>query len=428
MCYGRPMAGAGVRWYRQLHWQILLGMGAGVLAGYVLGARVAYVAPLGDIFLRLLRMVIVPLIFSSLVVGTTGLGNATGIGRLGVKALAYYLATSGAAILAGLVAVNVIRPGVGADLPLEAAPQGLSVAVESLGTTLLGVIPENPLAAMVQGNILAIIFFALLVGLFTNRLPEPGRNIIVRLMQAIFDLMMLITEFVIRLAPIGVFALMAQIVGTAGLEVFPPLLKYMLTVVVSLAVHGLITLPLVLLLFGKTLPTVYVRAVAPALATAFSSASSSATLPVTLDCVERRGGVPNQVSSFVLPLGATVNMDGTALYEGVAAVFIAQVYGISLGIGEQLLVFTTALLVSIGAAGIPMAGLVMMVVVLRAVGLPLEGVGLILAVDRVLDMCRTTVNVWSDTVGAAVIARWEGYAGMAGPVAKDGGTGARTES
>jgi len=396
-------------WYRQLHWQILLGMAVGIVAGGVLGEHVRYVQPLGDVFLRLLRMVIVPLIFSSLVVGVASLGDASRVGRMGAKALVYYVATSSAAILVGIVAVNLIRPGVGAHLSLVATPEGVSVSAEHIGDTLLGIIPENPIAAMAKGNILAIIFFALVVGLFTNRLREPARGAIMQLVEAIFDLMMRITDFVIRLAPIGVFALMAGIIGTTGIEAFSPLLKYMLTVAISLAVHGLVTLPLVLLVFGRVRPRAYARAVAPALATAFSTASSSATLPVTLDCVERRGGVPNQVSSFVLPLGATVNMDGTALYECVAVIFIAQVYGISLNAGQQLLVFVTALLASIGAAGIPMAGLVMMAIVLRAVGLPLEGVGLILAVDRVLDMARTSVNVWSDTVGAAVLARWEGH-------------------
>ncbi len=404
------MGGGGQAWYRQLHWQILAAMAVGGLAGWLLGDRVRYVAPLGDVFIRLLRMVIVPLIFSSLVVGTTGLGDASRVGRLGLKAFVYYMATSGAAILAGLVAVNLIRPGVGASLPLSATPEGINLGVETLGQTLLGIIPDNPIAAMASGNVLAIIFFALLVGLFTNRLPDPGRRVIVDLVNALFDLMMLITDFVIRLAPFGVFGLMAKIVGTTGFAAFPPLLEYMLTVILSLALHALVTLPLVLLVFGRVRPMAYARAVAPALATAFSTASSSATLPLTLECVERRGGVPNQVGSFVLPLGATVNMDGTALYECVAAIFIAQVYGISLGIQQQVLVFVTALLASIGAAGIPMAGLVMIVIVLRSVGLPIEGVGLILAVDRVLDMCRTSVNVWSDTVGAVVVARWEGYA------------------
>lgn len=408
---GRTGAGASRVWYAQLHWQILIGMAAGALVGAGLGDGVRFVSPLGDVFLRLLRMVIVPLIFSSLVVGTTGLGDAAHVGRLGAKTFAYYMGTSAAAILTGLLAVNLVRPGVGADLPLHEMPHGVDVGLGSIGETLLEIIPQNPFAAMVNGNILGVIFFALLVGLFTTRLPEPSRKTIIGLAQAVFDLMMSITDFVIRLAPIGVFALMAKIVGTTGVQAFPPLLLYMLTVTIGLGIHALVTLPVVLYFFGKTSPPTYAQAVAPALATAFSSASSSATLPVTLDCVEERGGISNQISSFVLPLGATINMDGTALYECVAAVFIAQVYGISLGIGQQLLVVLTALLASVGAAGIPMAGLVMMVIVLRAVGLPIEGVGLILAVDRVLDMCRTSVNVWSDTVGAAVIARWEGGGG-----------------
>jgi Na+/H+-dicarboxylate symporter len=402
------MRGEARQWYRQLHWQILAGMVLGGLVGGVLGDHALWVAPLGDIFLRLLRMVIVPLIFSSLVVGTTGLRDAAHVGRMGAKTFAYYVATSAVAIITGLVAVNVIRPGVGAELQLQEMPQGVELGAQSIGETLMEIIPQNPLAAMVNGNILGVIFFALLVGLFTTQLPDPSRKTIVRLAQAIFDLMMGITDFVIRLAPIGVFALMAKMVGTTGVQAFPPLLLYMLTVTIALGVHALVTLPAVLYFIAKTSPPAYARAVAPALATAFSSASSSATLPVTIDCVEQRGGVSNQVSSFVLPLGATINMDGTALYECIAAVFIAQVYGISLSFGEQLLVVLTALLASIGAAGIPMAGLVMMVIVLRAVGLPIEGVGLILAVDRVLDMFRTSVNVWSDTVGAAVIARWEG--------------------
>ncbi len=396
-------------WYRQLHWQILIGLAAGVLAGVVLGEQVAYLAPLGDIFLRLLRMVIVPLVVASLVVGTTGIGDAARVGRLGGRAGLYYVATSALAILAGLLAVNLIRPGVGAKLPLAEVPEGLMLGVDSVGDLLLRIIPQNPIAAMAEGDMLGVIFFALMLGLFMNYLPKQQKDTLVGFFSAFFTLMMRITDFIIRLAPIGVFALMADVVGTAGLEVFGPLLRYMVTVVASLAVHAFITLPTLLWVFGGVRPLVYARAVSPAIVTAFSSASSSATLPLTMECVEHRAGVPNEVTSFVLPLGATINMDGTALYECVAAIFIAQVYGIELSLSQQFLVFLTALLASIGAAGIPMAGLVMIAVVLRAVGLPMEGVGLILAVDRILDMCRTSVNVWSDTVGCAVIARWEGY-------------------
>jgi len=403
------MAGGGRGWYREVHWQILLAMVAGVVAGALLGERTSWLSPLADIFLRLLRMVIVPLVLSSLIVGITGIGDAAKVGRLGLKAGIYYVVSSGAAILAGLLAVNVIRPGVGADLPVAAVPAQLGTHVDSLGDIVLRIIPDNPIRAMADGDMLGIIFFALLVGLFTNRLPVAPRRLIGDFAAALFELMMRITDFVIRLAPLGVFALMAKLVGTVGVEVFGPLLLYMATVLISLSIHALATLPLALWALGGRPPWGYAAALAPALLTAFSSSSSSATLPLTIDCVERRAGVPNQVSSFVLPLGATVNMDGTALYECVAAIFIAQVYGISLSLGQQVVIFFTALLASIGAAGIPMAGLVMMAVVLRAVGLPLEGVGLILAVDRVLDMCRTTVNVWSDAVGAAIVARWEGY-------------------
>jgi Na+/H+-dicarboxylate symporter len=222
-------------WYWQLHWQILAGMGLGGLVGALLGDGVLWIAPLGDVFLRLLRMVIVPLIFSSLVVGTTGLGDAAHVGRLGVKTFAYYVGTSAVAIATGLLAVNFIRPGVGANLPLQEMPQGIELGAESIGETLLEIVPQNPLAAMVEGNILAVIFFAMLVGLFTNQLPEASRKVIVGFVQAIFDLMMRITDFVIRLAPIGVFALMAKIVGTTGVQAFPPLLMYMLTVVIALA-------------------------------------------------------------------------------------------------------------------------------------------------------------------------------------------------
>lgn len=403
------MSEVGRGWYRELHWQILIGLVAGVVAGVALGEGVLYVAPLGDVFLRLLRMVIVPLIVTSLVVGVTGIGDAARVGRLGGRAALYYLATSGAAIAVGLLAVNVIRPGVGAQLPLEEMPQGLVTGVEGVGDLLLRIIPQNPIAAMVEGDMLGVIFFSLMLGIFMNRLPKQQKDILVGFFSAFFSLMMRITDFIIRLAPIGVFALMAKVVGTVGVEVFGPLLLYMLTVVLSLGIHAFITLPLVLRFLAGVRPSEFARAVSPAVLTAFSSASSSATLPLTMDCVENRAGVPNEVSSFVLPLGATINMDGTALYECVAAMFIAQVYGIDLSITQQLLVFLTALLASIGAAGIPMAGLVMIAVVLRAVGLPMEGVGLILAVDRILDMFRTAVNVWSDTVGSAVVARWEGY-------------------
>ena len=226
--------------------------------------------------------------------------------------------------------------------------------------------------------------------------------------EAFNTVMMKITDWIMRLAPFGVFALMAHTIGSMGLSVIKPLIVYMVTVVLGLAIHACITLPILLKIFGKYSPLKFIRDVFSAVATAFSTASSAATLPITMDCLQENTGVSNKVASFVLPLGATVNMDGTALYEAVAAMFIAQVYGIDLNIGQQMIIMLMATLASIGAAAIPGAGLVTMVIVLKAVNLPLEGIGMILAVDRILDMCRTTVNVWGDACGAVIIARLEG--------------------
>jgi proton glutamate symport protein len=293
-------------------------------------------------------------------------------------------------------------------LGFERMPTELAANVEKLGDTLLGIIPTNPIASMVRGDMLPIIFFSLLFGFFITRAPQPYRKNLTDFFQGIFEVMMRLTQFIIRFTPIGVFGLMAKIVAQTGSEVFGPLGNYMLVVVSGLLIHAFITLPLLLILIGRIHPVAHFRAMSSALMTAFSTASSSATLPLTIDSMENNAGVSNKITSFVLPLGATINMDGTALYECVAAMFIAQVYGIDLSVTQQFIVVLTALLASIGAAGIPMAGLVMITIILKAVGLPLEGVGLILAVDRILDMMRTSVNVWSDSCGTVVIAKSEG--------------------
>lgn len=391
-----------------LHWQIFLALILGVVAGTLFGERVLVIEFLGDVFLLLLRMVIVPLIVTSIITGVSGAGSAGNLGKMGLKTFVYYIVTSLLAILTGLLLVNVIRPGAGAVLMLHETPQGLTENVQTFSDIFLRLIPSNPVASMAQGEILPVIFFCLLFGVFLTRLREPGRGTITLVFQSLFEVMMLLTQFIIRLAPLGVFALMAKVVGTTGFSTFRSLGLYMLCVVIGLVIHAGLTLPLILRTVGGLSPTRHARAMAAALMTAFSTSSSSATLPVTIECAEKNAGVSNRVASFVLPLGATVNMNGTALYECVAALFISQVYGITLSFGQQAIVVLTALLVSIGAAGIPMAGLVMMGVILNAVGLPLEGVGLILAVDRVLDMMRTTVNVWGDAVGAVVIASTEG--------------------
>jgi len=369
------------------------------------------------LFLRLLRMIIVPLILTSIVSGVLSAGDGRGLGRLGWKTATYYVTTSTIAILTGLVLVNVIRPGLGAAIPLEKIPENFKAVdqtpLEFLVDFVLDFVPRNPIQAMVEGEVLQIIVFALLVGFFIQRIADPYRTTLANLFQGGFEVMMRIVRLVLWFAPAGIFALLTRIVATTGLDAFRSLGLYFVTVLLALVIHGAVTLPLIVRLIGRVSPVRHVRAMSPALLTAFSTASSSGTLAVTMDCVENRAGVSNRVTSFVLPMGATVNMDGTALYECVAAVFIAQIY-VSQGaippltIGQQVLVVVTALAASIGAAGIPMAGLVMIGIILKAIGLPLEAVGYILAVDRLLDMCRTTVNVWSDSCGAVVIARSEG--------------------
>ncbi|MEO2168001.1 MAG: dicarboxylate/amino acid:cation symporter [bacterium] len=424
------------------HWILMaMGVGAGVgLSLNVLGARgtidpatVREVAEagkaVGDLWLRLLQMLVVPLIVSSLVTGVTGMGNLRQLGKLGGRTVIFYLSTSMIAIATGLLMVNLISPGVGADLGLlEASAEGTALPAAlhqqlSLGQVLWAqlnhMIPKNPLKAAANGEMLPIIFFSLFLGVFINagehetadteHASGKGREsarVLRGFFNSLFDVMMRMTLFVVKLAPIGVLGFMLYAAAGKGFEAFRALGLYALTVFLALAIHACVTLPLILKIFARRSPLAHAQAMAPALVTAFSTASSNGTLPLTMNCVEKRAGVSNQVSSFVLPLGATINMDGTALYEAVAVLFIAQVTGLELTLSQQLIVAFTALLASIGAAGIPHAGTVMMLVVLSAVGLPTSAVGLILAVDRILDMCRTTVNVWSDSAAAAVVARY----------------------
>jgi Na+/H+-dicarboxylate symporter len=272
----------------------------------------------------------------------------------------------------------------------------------------LHLVPDNIINAMAKGDVLPVIFFAILFGLFLVRLNGPNVDAVHRVMEGALEVIQALTLAVVKLAPIGIFALLAREVVRSGPELIMKLLPYFATVGGGLLIHAFVTLPLLLVFLARRNPLEYFRAVLPAVATAFSTASSSATLPLSMECAEKEAGVPRGVASFVLPLGATVNMDGTALYEAVAALTIAQMYGVPLDFSQQALVLLTALLASVGAAGIPMAGLVMMIVVLEAVGLPIEGIATIIAVDRVLDMMRTSTNVWSDLVGTAVITRFEG--------------------
>lgn len=411
------------------HWILIamilgaaIGLPANVLAGRgaidpaVVRGLATFGDEIGGLFLALLKMLVVPLVFSSLVSGVTSLGGTDRLGRLGLRTVAWYLTTSLLAITTGLVMVNLLRPGVGADLfVLEAGAEGETVpdVVDgdgSLGAILwrqlTGMIPTNPVEALAEGDMLPVIFFAIVFAVFLNLSGDAGKRL-AAVFEDLFAVMMKMTSFVIALAPVGVFGFMLYAAAGRGLDAFVALGWYALTVFLALVVHSHVTLPVLLWTVGGRSPLAFAKAMSPALLTAFSTASSNATLPLTLRSIEDRAGVDNRISSFVLPLGATINMDGTALYEAVAVLFIAQVYGAELGLGQQIVVAMTALLASVGAAGIPHAGTVMMVVVLQAVGLPLEGVGLILAVDRILDMCRTAVNVWSDAGAAAVVARFE---------------------
>lgn len=367
----------------------------------------------GKIFLRMLQMVAIPLIIASLLTGVVGLGAAERLGWMFGRTFGYYLCTSLLAIATGLVMVNLISPGLENGVAAGGGVEEKEPAEERrlsdvLYDQLENLIPANPIAAAADGNFLSIISFTLLFGVFTIIVGGTAAETVKRFAESAFAVMMAMTMAIIRLAPLGVLFFILSATAVQGLGVFATLGWYMLTVAAALLFHAAVTLPLILKFIARRNPVQYAQAMSPALLTAFSSASSNGTLPLTMTCVEKRAGVSNRVSSFVLPLGATINMDGTALYEAVAVLFIAQFTGHNLEFSQQLIVAFTALLVSIGAAGIPHAGLVMMIVILQAVQLPPETSGLIIAVDRVLDMCRTSVNVWSDSCGCAVIARFEG--------------------
>ncbi len=374
---------------------------------------------IGDIFLRLLSMIVAPLILTSLITGVTGTGSLKGLGRMGGRTLVYYLSTSMLAIITGILVFNLIQPGKNSDLAqLEAGAEAVVSDVltkdQSLAQTMwnqvFNLIPSNPFASLADpGNksILGVIFFAIMFGVFITVVGGETGKLLAKFFSGAFEVMMRMTMFIIKAAPVGVLGFMLYASAGKGLAVFKALGWYALTVAVGLSIHAFITLPLLLMLLGRRSPWKFFQSMSPALLTAFSTASSNGTLPLTMTCVEKRAGISNRISSFVLPLGATINMDGTALYEAVAVLFIAQVSGNDLSLAQQGIVAITALMASVGAAGIPHAGTVMMVVVLSAVGLPIDYVGLILAVDRVLDMYRTSINVWSDSTACAVVARFE---------------------
>lgn len=397
-----------------LHFQILVALIAGGFFGYLFPNATIYTNWAGDMFLRALNMIIVPLIFCSITTGVASVGSGGNLGRLGLKTIGFYVFSTLAAIITGLVLVSAIKPGVGAELGFAAPVDDISIASDSFGQTLIKIIPSNIFEAMMKGEMLSIIFFAILFGFFITRIKENARETLMAVINAVLDVIMEITMFIIKFTPIGIFSITGKVIAQQILsgndvgEVIARLGLYFLTVLAGLLIHGMLTLPLSVKLIGRANPIKHMKNMMTPLLTAFSTSSSSATLPLTMEAVEKKNGVSNKIASFTLPLGATINMNGTALYECVAAMFIAQAYGIDLSIGQQVIVVFTALLAAIGSAGIPMAGLVMMAIVLKAVGLPLEGLGLVLAVDRILDMFRTTINVYGDTCAAVIIAKSEG--------------------
>lgn len=395
----------------KLHWQILIALIVAILLGLYLPSSVKYISWMGELFLRGLKMVIVPLIFASIVSGVTSIGTGKSLGRIGMKTLAYYISTSILAILTGLFLVNIIKPGVGVHMGFSEEVTQLPTASGKINDLLLRMVPENIIDSMAKGDILPIIFFAILFGFFISQTSDNYRQPLTNFFEGLFEVMMKVTMFIIRFTPLGILGIVSnEVVRNSDklANIAGSMAIYMLTVAIGLIIHATITLPLIVKFIARANPLKHFKNMATPLLTAFSTVSSSATLPLTMEAVEHKSGVSNKITSFTLPLGATINMDGTALYECVAAIFIAQVYGVELTVVQQVIIVVTALLASIGAAGIPMAGLVMITIVLTAVNLPLEGVGLIIAVDLILDMMRTTVNVWSDSCAAVTIARSEG--------------------
>ena len=417
----------------KLHWQILLAIAIAIGFGSAIDKSTALAGVhfydvfnfLGTLFLNGLKMLIVPLIMSSIICGVSGIGDNQNLGRLGVKTISFYMISSLLAILVGLLLVNLFSPGIidgepaGDRLNLSST-EAVSSKLEQIegrgsgdiAAVFLRMVPANIVKAAAEGQMLGLIFFSILFGFFMTRLREPLKQTLMNFWQGVFETMMSITMLVMKFAPIGVFGLVAATVTATGFASLKPMIIFMVTVILALATHTFVTLPILLKTVGRVHPLRHYKAMAPAMLTAFSTASSSGTLPITLECVEKNAKVSNQTSSFVLPLGATINMDGTALYECVAAMFIAQAYGLDLSFATQFTIVLIALLTSIGVAGIPSASLVAIAVILAAIGLPLEGIGMLLLTDRILDMLRTSVNVFSDSCCAVIVAKTEGETGI----------------
>ncbi len=380
----------------------LFGIILGILNGLYFPNIALKIKFLGDIFLTLLKFVIIPLVFTSVFTAILSLENIKKFKDLGTKTLIYYLITTALSIILGLILVNILNPGKNFQLSLN-VHQVPHIKHLSLKDIILDIIPSNPFKSFTEGKVLQIIFFSILFGLSVLTLEEKKIHSVFNFFDTLNSALISLTKWIIKLTPIGVFSLLSYTVAKVGIRILIPLGKYAITVVLGLLIHAFFSIALIGFFLGRYNPYSYLMQVREALFLAFSTASSAATLPVSLEIAERKGKIKKEVSGFVLPLGATINMDGTALYEAVAAVFIANIYGISLNFYQLFIIFITATLASIGAAAIPGAGLIMLTLVLKSAGIPLEGIGIILAVDRFLDMLRTAVNVWGDLNGAKII-------------------------
>jgi proton glutamate symport protein len=414
----------------QLYTKILIGLVAGVVLGAVanfggltwLQALLQSLEPIGTVFIRLIMMIVIPLVVASLILGTASLGDIGKLGRLGGKTVVFYLFTTAIAVSIGLLISNVVRPGsridpatrdaIAATFEGDAASR-LQLAAErpSVGETLLNMIPSNVFSAAAGGELLPLIVFSILFGAALSLVAQERRDVVLGFFNGVNDAVMVLIDWIMKLAPYAVFALVGAVVSRFGLDLLRSLAVYTLVVAGGLLLHVLVTYMSLVRILGKLNPLDFARRIAEVPLVAFSTSSSSATLPVTMEVAQEKVGISRQTSSFVLPLGATINMDGTALYQAVAVMFIAQIYGFPLGVAEQLTIVLTATLASIGAAGVPSAGIITLILVLQSVGLGAQaqtGIALILGVDRILDMLRTAVNVTGDLTAATVIARSEG--------------------
>ena len=362
----------------------------------------------GQGFIRLMQMLVVPLVFCSLICGSMAIGDTKTLGKVGVKTIGFYLVTTALAVCVALGSALLINPGRGLDM--DAVQKGtVSSATEatSLVDTLLNIIPKNPIQSMANGDMLPIIVFALFVGIMLAKLGTRG-SVVANFFSQFNDVMMEMTMAIMKVAPIGVFCLIARTFATVGFSAFAPMLKYMGNVTLALAIQCLIVYQILLFVFTRLNPLKFIKKFLPVMGFAFSTATSNATIPMSIDTLSKKMGVSKQISSFTIPLGATINMDGTSIMQGVAVVFIAQAYGIPLTMGNLATVVVTATLASIGTAGVPSVGLVSLAMVLNSVGLPTEGIALIMGIDRILDMIRTAVNITGDAVCTTIVCHQEG--------------------